>query len=230
MATLEVTGLAWPRGQEARHIDWSELRGYDICYRSAEAFTYEHEDHTYTLIGSDGDVVGAVVDGETLAAWALADRLSAEVDEGAETAEYAALDATLAALRSAREQGADMFGAEGPMMNYFYPVTNHDDIAEMAAHIADLPLCVVELEDTGEIGLALTGGGMDLSWEIAEAFIRLGYRPPLSIDLPAMVGRGESETDQAIVLAVVETKQAHARNLMGAADRLIALYLPDYTD
>ena len=65
---------------------------------------------------------------------------------------------------------------EGPMMNYFYPVDNID--CESAARaISHLPLCVVELKD-GTTGLALTGGGMDLSLEIVRAFVALGYYPP----------------------------------------------------
>jgi hypothetical protein len=93
---------------------------------------------------------------------------------------------------------------EGPMMNYWYPV-KLDDCEEAALKIAHLPLCVVEFED-GETGLALTGGGMDLSWEIAEAFIALGYWPPVHFcDLPKMSGRGKSEKDLAIISACEES-------------------------
>lgn len=95
--------------------------------------------------------------------------------------------------------------AEGPMMNYWYPFPSQDiDPIETAKAIADLPLCVVRVGD--QYGLALTGGGMDLSWEICEAFIRAGYYPPVHFaDLPLMVGRGQSETDQAIVRACMES-------------------------
>ena len=93
---------------------------------------------------------------------------------------------------------------EGPMMSYWYPV-RIDDCEEAALKIAHLPLCVVEFED-GETGLALTGGGMDLSWEIAEAFIVLGYWPPVHFcDLPKMSGRGKSEKDLAIISACEES-------------------------
>lgn len=95
--------------------------------------------------------------------------------------------------------------AEGPMMNYWYPV-RINDCEEAAKAIAHLPLCVVEFEDSGDTGLALTGGGMDLSWEICEAFICLGYRPPLHFcDLPKMAGRGKSEKDLAIISACEES-------------------------
>lgn len=69
-----------------------------------------------------------------------------------------------------------------------------------ARAIADLPLCVVELDD--EMGLALTGGGMDLRWEICEAYTRLGLLPPVDMcELPGMADRGESEGDRYIIAA-----------------------------
>jgi len=94
--------------------------------------------------------------------------------------------------------------AEGPMMNYWYPV-KLDDCEEAARLVAHLPLCVVEFED-GRTGLALTGGGMDLSWEICEAFIALGYFPPLHFcDLPRMSDRGKSDKDKATIAACQES-------------------------
>ena len=70
--------------------------------------------------------------------------------------------------------------AEGPMMNYYYPIPRRycGDEDNLAMSIADLPLCVVTIGDN-ECGLALTGGGMDLSWFICEAHMRIGLLPPL---------------------------------------------------
>jgi hypothetical protein len=93
--------------------------------------------------------------------------------------------------------------SEGPMMNYWYKVDLHtvsNDPDEAARLIADLPLCVVQID--GEYGLALTGGGMDLSWEICEAYTRLGQLPPSHFcGLPRMAGRGESARDRYILSA-----------------------------
>lgn len=61
------------------------------------------------------------------------------------------------------------------MMNCFYPLEIRDEEAA-AEKLAGTCLCVVEVD--GETGLALTGGGMDLSWEICEAFMILGSLPP----------------------------------------------------
>jgi hypothetical protein len=93
---------------------------------------------------------------------------------------------------------------EGPAMSYWYPV-KIDNPTEAAKLIAHLPLCVVEFED-GRTGLALTGGGMDLSWEICEAFKALGYWPPLHFcNLPKMAGRGTSAKDIELIEACMET-------------------------
>lgn len=87
----------------------------------------------------------------------------------------------------------------GPMMNLFYPCPL-DDPEEAARAISHLPLCVVVFED-GETGFSLTGGGMDLSWEICAAYIACGYLPPVEFcDLPDMAGRGRYK-DTALVLA-----------------------------
>lgn len=93
---------------------------------------------------------------------------------------------------------------EGPMMNYYYPV-RIDDCEEAAKALAHLPVCVIEFED-GDTALALTGGGMDLSWEICEAFMAIGYWPPVHFcDLPKMSGRGKSERDLKIIAACEES-------------------------
>jgi hypothetical protein len=71
----------------------------------------------------------------------------------------------------------DSIGAHG------FPTTVHE-----AAHaLRGLPLCIIERLDGEGYELALTGGGMDLSWEICEAFVRLGFLPPVHFcDLPDM--------------------------------------------
>jgi len=91
---------------------------------------------------------------------------------------------------------------EGPAMNYFHPCELRDLSNEEAAErIAHLPLCVVEFAD-GERGFALTGGGMDLSWEICDAYISCGYLPPFqSCDLPDMSGKGKHPRTQLILAA-----------------------------
>ena len=95
---------------------------------------------------------------------------------------------------------------EGPMMNSFYPCP-FNDTDEAARAIAHLPLCVIVLED-GETGFALTGGGMDLSWEICDAYISCGFLPPFQFCcLPDMAGKGKERRTQLILTACQRTAE-----------------------
>ena len=114
----------------------------------------------------------------------------------------------------------------GPMMNFAYelealaPYRQRRGPAEAAALLAGLPLCLVETSALAGDGyfLALTGGGMDLTWEIVEAYVRLGFAPPTEhASLPRMAGRGDSERDEAIIGAARKSlqsgRQKHERML-----------------
>lgn len=87
-----------------------------------------------------------------------------------------------------------------PMMNYAYPLPSGVRTGE-TWHRA--MRCTTVVEIGGESYLALTGGGMDLSWEIVETYLRCGYLPPayFARRLPRMGSRGASETDRAILEA-----------------------------
>jgi hypothetical protein len=96
---------------------------------------------------------------------------------------------------------ANLWDEEGnqPCMNYFYPLKELDASDAIKLEEAKLPLCIIEFE-SGDTGLALTGGGMDLTWEICQAFIVLGYYPPAHFaKLPRMGGRGTSDADKATI-------------------------------
>ena len=121
-----------------------------------------------------------------------------------------------------------IYAIEGPMMNYFYPCELRSHSVEDAARaIAHLPLCVVEMED-GETGFALTGGGMDLSWEICDAFISCGYLPPLQYcDLPDMAGKAKHPRCQLILAACrrsAEIAEGWAHRRVDSLDRMAAKY------
>lgn len=78
--------------------------------------------------------------------------------------------------------------AEGPMMNYYYPLPDFKmNLEEAAKKIVHLPLCIIEFQNSGEYALALTGGGMNLGWEICAAYMELGYWPPTHFRLPRFV-------------------------------------------
>lgn len=115
------------------------------------------------------------------------------------------------------ECGDDCDGAEGPQMNYYYPV-KIDDCEAAAEKIRDLPLCVVQLED-GTTALALTGGGMDLSWPIARAHVALGELPPAWIRLPRMAGWEEYSDAHYLIRCCLESQRVMIRRATwGLAD------------
>jgi hypothetical protein len=88
----------------------------------------------------------------------------------------------------------------GPMMSYSYALPAGDSFDQSHAdRIRHLPLCIIDNMD-GSYELALTGGGMNLSWRIAEAFMQLGYLPPLAFcDPPRMAGMEMDERHRWIV-------------------------------
>lgn len=246
--TLSITELRWPLAQSSRMVPWSD--------RTAEWDAEESEDGPATfayweaanVADKDGDgelwtivhsgTVERVHIGESGAFGPLVERH--EIDDwttDVDPDDYGSEES--ADFETARREGIEsrvtLFEddasnyAPGPQMNYVYPVIDDTDDAERngqwAYNIRHLPLCVVELD--GYTGLALTGGGMDLSWEIAEAFVRIGYRPPVDVcgTLPRMAGMTINDDRRAIVQVIVETLRNLAANHADAADRLAAQYL-----
>lgn len=115
--------------------------------------------------------------------------------------------------------------SEGPMMNFIYPLPwkNYD------AKLLRGPLCLVTYDSEGggehKWGLALMGGGMDLTWEICEAYMRLNYLPPASFaaTLPSFAGCGVSERDQWIIAACRESARVVMRDTRRTLARLKTL-------
>lgn len=91
-------------------------------------------------------------------------------------------------------KGEDDLDSISPMMNYWYPLPDDfdQDIKPAdGATILQKYVCLTLVQNlkTDEYGLALTGGGMDLSWDICEAYMRLGYLPPVHFcNLPNFAG------------------------------------------
>lgn len=122
-----------------------------------------------------------------------------------------------------------------PMMNYFYPLAVPDyraesfDPQEEAKKLAKLPLCLVKINGgeyaADEWGLALTGGGMDLSWEICAAYVALGYRPPAHFcrDLPEFAGDTLTKDRARVIRLCLESLQVQSDWNKRGRERLIAL-------
>jgi hypothetical protein len=105
---------------------------------------------------------------------------------------------------------------EGPMMNYFYPLGGFasreldPDWAAEQLYEYGATTCLVRL-DGHQFGLALTGGGMDLSWEICQSYIALGLLPPIHFArLPEMAGRPRGDLDRHIVRACLKSFEVAA--------------------
>lgn len=84
-----------------------------------------------------------------------------------------------------------------PMMNYMYPLGESFEVPDdFRAKLVNTT--IIQMDD--EYFLALTGGGMDMTWEICESFINLGYYPPVHFcRLPAISGRGTRKFDRHII-------------------------------
>lgn len=150
-----------------------------------------------------------------------------ECSECGEPATYEAGEGWVCASDEEECENAGLSVAEeygdGPMMSYYYPLpANIDDMTEAAQAIANLPLCLVRVD--AEWGLALTGGGMDLSWEICEAYMRLGYLPPLHFaDLPRMAGKPSGDVDRWVIAGCKKSAELAASWATRTAERLAEL-------
>lgn len=122
----------------------------------------------------------------------------------------------------------DMEQDNEPMMNYYYPLPSrsYDNYGkEDARAIKDICVCLVYFIDSGEYALTLTGGGMNLSWQIAEAHIRLGYLPPLHFShLPLFAGTTKDARKTVIIDAFLRMMDGIKSHIDSEAERLKTLY------
>ena len=94
-----------------------------------------------------------------------------------------------------------------PMMNYYYELPYYEgdpeeDQLTLYQSSANVVLVrMLNIKDNGDsYALALSGGGMDLSWDICHAYILLGYAPPLHFcDLPDF-GQDNSQEPYNLIL------------------------------
>ena len=94
-----------------------------------------------------------------------------------------------------------------PMMNYRYPIPDFDRKDYSGRKVKKAldeagSLTLIEDLESGEKYLALTGGGMDLSWDIVKGYVTLGFTPPAHFcrNLPEMAGmRFTKENEEAIL-------------------------------
>ena len=127
----------------------------------------------------------------------------------------------------------DVHDRWAPMMNYMYslPITSLPD--NVQSKLVSCTIVVVGDEHY----IVLTGGGMDLSWEICETYINLGFYPPAHFcDLPKMCGRGDDKEycddsrDQRILDACRESLNIVTRWKQGALESLERKFEGKFTD
>lgn len=92
-----------------------------------------------------------------------------------------------------------------PMMNTLWPLPDGFDVPDDVRDRLD-NMTVVGVDDGAVRGvyLALTGGGMDMSWSIARTYVNLGLLPPASLGrLPDMADIDyDAESTQRVIAAV----------------------------
>ena len=98
-----------------------------------------------------------------------------------------------------------------PMMNYGYPLHHLPDDEQILAIAKETCLTVMENEDTGECYLVLCGGGMDLSQQIAKAYMICGYVPDaLAFNVSTQYGLNLSGDDYFRVMSFVKESLVYA--------------------
>jgi hypothetical protein len=102
-------------------------------------------------------------------------------------------DGTIDGIEAWREQVREAIESDEryvPIISYYYPLPHYRGCEGDDQLLLDREggaVCLARVDD--EVVLALVGGGMDLSWDICEAYMLLGYLPPLHYcDLPEFAG------------------------------------------
>ena len=113
----------------------------------------------------------------------------------------------------------DAASSISPAMNVFWPVDRDVELdvrQDWATAVRSLPLVPVEIGTVS--GFGLTGGGMDMSYWIAEAYVRCGWYPPQEIrDVP---WPPTNDTERLVALAIWKTQRARELQAGGAVERL----------
>lgn len=107
-----------------------------------------------------------------------------------------------------------------PAMSYHWPVRLPRDACEAATAQAVLDcgsVALIAWNDGGH-SIVLTGGGMDLSWDICAAYVACGQLPPVALSgLPALAGH---KPDQSVVAAMIRSCEAVATQVSIAAKQI----------
>lgn len=208
------------------HIDWSTPDGDDADEPRVEwweAEKVEHDGNTYTVVLDQTGDVHAVwtLSGVRIDRDSYDDYEYDNSDDDGELNAGAMTQETFDALIDAETY------ATGPAMNYWYPIDDDLSGVDAAYALRGMPLVPVMVD--GKYGLALSGGGQDLTWEIIEAFTALGYVPPVHFasHVPGIAGRGwNSELDRYLLDAADRSLAAMAERMTWAREMLAKQFRP----
>lgn len=120
-----------------------------------------------------------------------------------------------------------------PVMNGYWPVTLAYRLdAETAAARIDQyggSTALVWIESANTHAIILTGGGMDLSWDICAAYICCGCVPParLLLDLPRFTSRFGELIVNTLLPLLVEHREWQAKRARDETARLAEHLLPN---
>ncbi len=114
-----------------------------------------------------------------------------------------------------------------PTSQCWWPCSAVERGEAAAVRLGDLPVCTVTFSN-GEAGFALSGGGMDMTWFLARAYVRLGMLPPadLAANLRAVGGRGTSDEDRTVIGAALRVFAHRETEARANAEKLRAEF-PD---
>ena len=95
-----------------------------------------------------------------------------------------------------------------PMMNYAYPLYSEPDEEAIIRICRETNCTVVEDTETGDFFLALCGGGMDLSQDIALAYILAEERIPSALACVVSTQEGLSKSGEKWLLIMKKCEEA----------------------
>lgn len=105
-----------------------------------------------------------------------------------------------------------------PQVNLLYPLP--DDF-EVPNNWREKLVNMTIVQVHGEPCLAQRKSDMNMSWDICETYINLGYYPPAEIaEPPTMASRGESRADQEIMMCCMESCSIMRQRLIAQIARL----------
>lgn len=107
-----------------------------------------------------------------------------------------------------------------PVWNTGWPIGGRVDQDDAAIKLERLPLVLVEDCESGDLFLVLSGGGMDLSWEIAAAHMALGFYPPVCLELPEYAGHKLTKERRAVIDACIQSHEIARRWMVSGIRKL----------